>query len=224
MGGEQMGILWSVQMVVITIGLFKSMFIPWYLRMVFTMQRIMVLITARFFFSKGRFYWRNNEGSRFVMLVRHFMGYPVVYSNGYDWVTENGRDYFVVGYSNGHYYRMQHKHLRMRLYLAHSKVYPVAVVNDNYYGTNNGKHFRKIVFSDGHFWWRNSVGDRVVMPVREFRGYPVVYLNGNYWGSENGRDYFAVDSTNGHYQRIRHMNLLVRLHLSHYYETNNDHV
>merc|ERR1712007_260222 len=69
---KSMGILWSVQMVliggqkmvacifvnslsVITIGLFKSMFIPWYLRMVFTMQRIMVLITARFFFQKAVF-------------------------------------------------------------------------------------------------------------------------------------------------------------------------
>jgi len=124
----------------------------------------------------------------------------------------------------------------MRLDLAHHKVYPVVLKEDNYNATNNGKGYCTVIFLNGQFWWQDESGDRIVMPVRQFHGYPVVYSNGYYWGSENGRDYFAVGFSNGHYYRMQHMNLLMRLHLSHgtvypevstrgnCYETNNDHV
>jgi len=91
-------------------------------------------------------------------------------------------------------------------------------------------------FSNGQFWWQDEGEDRIVMPVRRFRGHPVVYSNGRYWASENGRKYFAVGFSNGHYYRMQHVNLFMRLHLSHdtvypevsmrgnHYETGNDHV
>merc|ERR1712007_305392 len=132
-------------------------------------------------FSDGQFWWRNSGGERIVMAVRQYHGYPVVYSHGYYWGSENGRDYFVVGYYYGHYDRIQHMHLSMRLHLAHRKVYPVVFANDNYYGTNNGNAYRKVVFSDGQFWWRNNDGEFVVLPVVQFHGFPVVYSNGYHW-------------------------------------------
>jgi hypothetical protein len=148
------------------------------------------------------------------MRVREFNGYPVVYSDGHYWGTENGRDYFAVDLLKGHYYRIQHLHLHMRLHLAH-RAYPVVFEKGNYYGTNNGRGYRKVFFSNNQFWWSHD-GHKAVMHVRRFNGYPIVYWNGYYWGTDNGRDYFAVDYSKRHYYRIPHMHFYMRLHLAHH--------
>jgi len=150
------------------------------------------------------------------MRVREFNGYPVVYSDGHYWGTENGRDYFAVDLLKGHYYRIQHLHLHMRLHLAH-RAYPVVFEKGNYYGTNNGRGYRKVFFSNDQFWWRNRYGHKVVMHVRRFNGHPVVYWNGYYWGTDNGRDYFAVDHLKGRYHHIQHLQLRMQFHLAHHH-------
>jgi len=177
------------------------------------MEQTMADAIGKFFFSNGRFWWTNYDGHKLLMRVRQFNGYPVVHSSGYNWGTENGRDYFVVGSLNGHYYRLQHLHLHMRLHLAH-RAYPVVIEKGKYYGTNNGRTYRKVFFSHGQFWWRDHDSHRIVMHVRRFKGYPVVYSNGHYWGTDNGRDYFAVDHLKGRYYLNQHVHLRMRLHLA----------
>jgi len=147
------------------------------------------------------------------MRVRQLNGYPVVYSNGYYWGTENGYEYFVVDSFNGHYYRIQHIHFYMRLHLTHT-VYPVIIEKGKYYGTSNGRTYQNVFFSHGQFWWRDHDGHKVVMHVRRFNGYPVVYSNGHYWGTDNGRDFFGVDHSKGHYYPMKHLHLHMHLHLA----------
>merc|ERR1712137_828049 len=64
------------------------------------------------------------NGHQFNMPVRHFHGYPVLYSKrNYwgSWGTKNGRDYFPLYFSNGHFHRFKHFQLHLRVDLGQSR-------------------------------------------------------------------------------------------------------